>query len=175
MKDIKVKPTNTKPKIIEKAGNIPKDVKSVMKEQLLNKAEDLKPEFKDKSQQNATDYATDKVEGGMQKTAYETVRAADAAKDFTVKKLKEYRAEKRYEKDVKQAAAQSSAPPETSVPKQLGAGEKSSDAPKTRDNIQLNQTPAKEQEILFAKSKPNELKHGKMYQILLKCPKPICR
>ena len=61
MKDIKVKPTNTKPKIIEKAGNIPKDVKSVMKEQLLNKAEDLKPEFKDKSQQNATDYATDKV------------------------------------------------------------------------------------------------------------------
>ena len=116
MKDIKVKPTNTKPKILEKAGNIPKDVKFVMKEQLLNKAEDLKPEFKDKSQQNATDYATDKVEGGMQKTAYETIRAVDAAKDFTVRKLKEYRAEKRYEKDVKQAAAQSSASPETAVP-----------------------------------------------------------
>lgn len=156
MKDIKVKPTNTKPKILEKAGNIPKDVKSVMKEQLLNKAEDFKPEFKDKSQQNATDYATDKVEGGMQKTAYETVRAADAAKDFTVKKLKEYRAEKRYEKDVKQAAAQSSAPPETAVPKQLGAGEKSSDAPKTRDNIQLNQTPAKEQARDFVRQKQAE-------------------
>lgn len=64
MKDIKVKPTNTKPKILEKVSNIPKDAKSVMKEQLINQAENLKPEFKDKSQENATDYATGKIESG---------------------------------------------------------------------------------------------------------------
>ena len=52
LKDIKVKPTNTKPKILEKASNIPKDAKSVMKEQLINQSENLKPEFKDKSQEN---------------------------------------------------------------------------------------------------------------------------
>ena len=57
-KDIKTKPTNTKPKILEKASNIPKDAKSIMREHLISQTENLKPEFKDKSQENATDYAT---------------------------------------------------------------------------------------------------------------------
>ena len=46
--DIKTKPTNTKPKILEKAGNIPKDAKNIMREQLVTQAENMKPEFKDK-------------------------------------------------------------------------------------------------------------------------------
>lgn len=94
MKDIKVKPTNIKPKILKKASNIPKDAKSVMKEQLINQAENLKPEFKDKSQENATDYATRKIENGTQTAVNKTIIAVDKAKDFTVRKIKEHRADK---------------------------------------------------------------------------------
>lgn len=48
-KDIKTKPTNTKPKILEKASNIHKDTKAIMREHLISQTESLKPEFKDKS------------------------------------------------------------------------------------------------------------------------------
>ena len=72
MKDIKIKPTNTKPKILEKVSNIPKDAKSVMKEQLINQAENLNPQFKDKSQENATDYATGKIESGIETAVNKT-------------------------------------------------------------------------------------------------------
>lgn len=136
MKDIKIKPTNTKPKILEKASNIPKDAKSVMKEQLINQAENLKPEFKDKSQENATDYATGKVESGMQSTAYKATIAADKAKDFTVRKIKEHRANK--------AIKIADTPiPETQnnlLPEKTATSEERANAPKTRESIQQNQT-----------------------------------
>lgn len=136
LKDIKVKPTNTKPKILEKASNIPKDAKSVMKEQLINQSENLKPEFKDKSQENATDYATGKVESGMQSTAYKATIAADKAKDFTVRKIKEHRANK--------AIKIADTPiPETQnnlLPEKTATSEERANAPKTRESIQQNQT-----------------------------------
>ena len=97
-KDIKTKPTNTKPKILEKASNIPKDAKSIMREHLISQTENLKPEFKDKSQQNETDYATGKIEEAADHARYEATRATGKAKDFTVLKIKEHRAEKAAQK-----------------------------------------------------------------------------
>lgn len=107
-KDIKVKPTNTKPKILEKASNLPKDAKTIMREHLVSQTENLKPEFKDKSQQNETNYATDKVEGGKQRATNEAIHAADKAKDFTVNKIKEHRAENAQQKDIPQQTGQQS-------------------------------------------------------------------
>ncbi len=131
MKDIKIKPTNTKPKILEKAGNIPKDAKSIMKEHLLSQTDNLKPEFKDKSQENATDYATDKVEGGMQHTAYEGMRVANNAKDYAVKKIKEHRAEKKLEQQVSEQA--SDVPQQNATPETQNAN-----APKTKESVMEN-------------------------------------
>ena len=88
MKDIKTK--DIKPKILEKTGNISKDVKSVMKEQILNQKEQLKPEFKDKSYENETDYATDKVVTAADSAVYESVQATGGVKDYAVRKIKEY-------------------------------------------------------------------------------------
>ncbi len=93
MKYIKTK--DIKPKILEKTGNISKDVKSVMKEQILNQKEQLKPEFKDKSEENATDYATDKVETVADSAVYKSVQAAGGAKDYAVRKIKEYANDKK--------------------------------------------------------------------------------
>lgn len=93
MKDIKTK--DIKPKILEKAGNISKDVKSVMKEQILNQKEQLKPEFKDKSYENETDYATGKVETAADRTVYKSVQAAGGVKDYAVRKTKEYANDKK--------------------------------------------------------------------------------
>lgn len=107
-KDIKVKPTNTKPKILEKASNLPKDAKTIMREHLVSQTENLKPEFKDKSQQNETNYATDKIESGMQRATNETIHAADKAKDFAVNKIKEHRAEKAQQNDIPQQTGQQS-------------------------------------------------------------------
>ena len=136
MKDIKIKPTNTKPKILEKASNIPKDAKSVMKEQLINQAENLKPEFKDKSQENATDYATEKIENGTQTAVNKTIIVADKAKDFTVRKIKEHRANK---------AIKTADTPILEIhnnnllSEKTATSEQRANAPKTRENIQQNQ------------------------------------
>lgn len=136
-KDIKVKPTNSKPKILEKAGNIPKDAKSIMREHLISQTEHLKPEFKDKSQQNETNYATDKIEEAANHARYEATRAAGKAKDFTVEKIKEHRAEK---------AAQKNTPdePQTTPETETANGEnalpeESQNAPKTKDSVQDGQ------------------------------------
>ncbi len=133
-KDIKVKPTNSKPKMLEKEGNIPKDAKSIMREHLISQTEHLKPEFKDKSQQNETNYATDKIEEAANHARYEATRAAGKAKDFTVNKIKEHRAEK---------AAQKNTPdePQTTPEAETADGEKNlpeenQNAPKTKDSVQ---------------------------------------
>lgn len=136
MKDIKVKPTNIKPKILEKVSNIPKDAKSVMKEQLINQSENLKPEFKDKSQENATDYATGKIESGTQTAVNKTIIVADKAKDFTVRKIKEHRANK--------AIKTADAPileihNNNLLSEKTATSEQRANAPKTRENIQQNQ------------------------------------
>lgn len=135
MKDIKVKPTNTKPKILEKVSNIPKDAKSVMKEQLVNQAENLKPEFKDKSQENATDYATGKVESATQAAVNKTIIVADKAKDFTVRKIKEHRADKA----IKTADTSTPEMHNNLLSENAAASEQRANAPKTRENIQQNQ------------------------------------
>ena len=44
-KYIKTKPTNTKPKILEKASNIPKDAKIIMREHLISQTENLMAGF----------------------------------------------------------------------------------------------------------------------------------
>ena len=126
-KDIKVKPTDTKPKILEKAGNIPKDAKIIMREQLVSQAENMKPEFKDKSQQNETNYATDKVEGGMQRATNETLHAADNAKDYAIKKIKEHKADK---------AQASETPPSSTPQNQPQSLPEANNAPKTRESYQ---------------------------------------
>lgn len=136
MKDIKVKPTNIKPKILEKVSNIPKDAKAVMKEQLINQAENLKPEFKDKSQENATDYATGKIESGTQTAVNKTIIVADKAKDFTVRKIKEHRANK--------AIKTADAPileihNNNLLSEKTATSEQRANAPKTRKNIPQNQ------------------------------------
>ena len=61
MKDIKTKPTNTTPKVLEKASNIPKDAKAIAKERLLEQADKLRPDHGEQFD-NPTNYATDKVE-----------------------------------------------------------------------------------------------------------------
>lgn len=135
MKDIKVKTTNTKPKILEKVSNVSKDAKSMMKEQLINQAENLKPEFKEKSQENATDYATGKIENGTQTAVNKTIIVADKAKDFTVRKIKEHRADK--------AIKTADTPiPETQnnlLPEKTTTSEQRANEPKTRENIPQNQ------------------------------------
>lgn len=135
LKDIKVKPTNIKPKILKKVSNIPKDAKSVMKEQLINQAENLKPEFKDKSQENATDYATGKVENGTQTAVNKTIIVADKAKDFTVRKIREHRADKA----IKTADTPIPEMQNNLLPEKTAASEQRANTPKTRENIQQNQ------------------------------------
>lgn len=133
-KDIKTKPTNPKPKILEKASNIPKDAKEIMREHLISQTENLKPEFKDKSQQNETDYATGKIEEAADHARYEATRAARKAKDFTVQKIKEHRAEK-----VAQNQQENEIPNEQPTPEdkpELQSGEQGENAPKTKDNYQ---------------------------------------
>ena len=136
MKDIKVKPTNIKPKILETVSNIPKDAKSVMKEQLINQAENLKPEFKDKSQENATDYATGKIESGTQTAVNKTIIVADKAKDFTVRKIMEHRADKA----IKTADTSTPEMHNNLLSENTAASEQRTNAPKTRESIQQNQT-----------------------------------
>ena len=123
-KDIKVKPTNSKPKMLEKAGNIPKDAKSIMREQLISQTEHLKPEFKDKSQENATDYATGKIEDAANHARYEATRAAGKAKDYTINKIKEHRAEKQAQKNSPDEPQTTPETPETA------------NSPKTKDSVQ---------------------------------------
>ncbi len=135
MKDIKIKPTNIKPKILEKVSNIPKDAKSVMKEQLINQAENLKPEFKDKSQENATDYATGKIESGTQTAVNKTIIIADKAKDFTVRKIRERRADKA----IKTVDAPILEVHNNLLLENNAASEQRTNAPKTRERIQQNQ------------------------------------
>lgn len=140
-KDIKVKPTNSKPKILEKAGNIPKDAKSIMREHLISQTENLKPEFKDKSQQNETNYATDKIEEVANHARYEATRAAGKAKDFTVEKIKEHRAEKAAQKntpDVPQDAPENETPDTPEEQKALPE-EKTENDPKTKESVQNGQ------------------------------------
>jgi cell wall-associated NlpC family hydrolase len=136
LKDIKVKPTNIKPKILETVSNIPKDAKSVMKEQLINQAENLKPEFKDKSQENATDYATGKIESGTQTAVNKTIIVADKAKDFTVRKIMEHRADKA----IKTADTSTPEMHNNLLSENTAASEQRTNAPKTRESIQQNQT-----------------------------------
>lgn len=133
-KDIKTKPTNTKPKILEKTSNIPKDAKAIMREHLISQTENLKPEFKDKSQHNETDYATGKIEEAADHARYEATRAAGKAKDFTVQKIKEHRAEK-----ASQNQQENEIPNEQPTPEdkpEFQSGEQRENAPKTKDNYQ---------------------------------------
>ena len=90
-KDIKVKPKGAPPKIREAVSLLPKDAKAVMREELTSKAEKLKPEFKDQSQENATDYATGKVEGGMRRGAEKSAKSVNQASVYAVRKVKERR------------------------------------------------------------------------------------
>lgn len=136
-KDIKTKPTNTKPKILEKASNIPKDAKSIMREHLISQAESLKPEFKDKSQQNETDYATGKIEEAADHARYEATRATGKAKDFTVQKIKEHRAEKAAQKQQENETPNEQPAPENNP--ELQSGEQGENAPKTKENYQQSQ------------------------------------
>ena len=136
-KDIKTKPTNTKPKILEKASNIPKDAASIMREHLISQTESLKPEFKDKSQENATDYATGKIEEAAEHARYEATRATGKAKDFAVQKIKEHRAEK----DAQQQQ-ETETPNEPQTPDNnpnVQSGEQGENAPKTKENYQQSQ------------------------------------
>lgn len=148
MKDIKVKPTNIKPKILEKVSNIPKDAKSVMKEQLINQAENLKPEFKDKSEGNATDYATGKAESSMQYATNKTTQAVGKAKDFTVRKIKEHRADKA----MKTANEPIPEAQNNLLPEKTDTSEQRANVPKTRESVQQKQTEIKHTETPSAKS-----------------------
>ena len=140
-KDIKVKPTNSKPKIIAKAGNIPKDAKTIMHEHLINQAKNLQPEFKDKSQENATDYAIDKIEKGANRTLHEAKKAAGKTKDFAVNKYKKYRTEKTVQKEIPiepQDTSKSKIPDIYKEQKALPE-EKTANDPKTKESVQDGQ------------------------------------
>lgn len=136
-KDIKTKPTNTKPKILEKASNIPKDAASIMREHLISQTDNLKPEFKDKSQENATDYATGKIEEAANHARYEATKATGKAKDFTVQKIKEHRAEKKAQKQQENTTPNEPQAPETNHEAQ--SGKQNGNAPKTKENYQQSQ------------------------------------
>ena len=136
-KDIKTKPTNTKPKILEKASNIPKDAASIMREHLISQTDNLKPEFKDKSQENATDYATGKIEEAANHARYEATRATGKAKDFTVQKIKEHRAEKKAQKQQENTTPNEPQAPETNHEAQ--SGKQNGNAPKTKENYKQSQ------------------------------------
>ena len=151
MKDIKIKPTNTKPKILEKVSNIPKDAKSVMKEQLINQAENLNPQFKDKSQENATDYATGKIESGIETAVNKTISVADKAKDFTVRKIKEHRADKA----IKTVDAPILEIHNNLLSEKTVTSEQRANAPKTRENISKENHSAKSD--MTIKTKENYL------------------
>lgn len=138
-KDIKVKPTNSKPKILEKAGNIPKDAKTVMREHLISQADNLKPEFKDKSQENSTDYATGKIEDAANHARYEATRAAGKAKDFTVNKIKEHRAEKAAQKNTPDEPPEETPDNSENETPEIPEQEQSENAPKTKDSVQEGQ------------------------------------
>lgn len=103
MKDIKTKPTNTTPKVLEKASNIPKDAKAIAKEHLLEQADKLRPDHGEQFD-NPTNYATDKVEGGMDAAFHKTKHAAGNAKDFAIKKFREHRAERAIKEKTSQGA-----------------------------------------------------------------------
>lgn len=138
MKDVKTKPANTKPKILGKAGNLPKDAKAVVKDRRLEQAESLKPEMKEKSQERPENYATDKVEAGMQRTAHEAQKAAGKAKDYAVRKIKERHAQtadRKTESPRDTSIAPNIASEDNAAPKQPKALIPAN-APKTREHVQ---------------------------------------